>query len=213
MLTPPRALRAVACSALAETRCQFCGFARKSAIRSESDRCTAVRGTDTLVLPYLYGYSYYERHGVMIFGEQEHGDQGIRDQLGQLYQAPPIEGVEEYLRLTGLHKRVANKRPCPCRSGRRLGRCHNRVVNALRSRLGRHWFRDEYENVCSVLGKPGSRKRRVAAKPPTVRELLSPQPRVADGEAMQSQLNPPTARDSRTQLPHVSLARLGSSLT
>ena len=48
MLTPPRALRAVACSALAETRCQFCGFARKSAIRSESDRCTAVRGTDTV---------------------------------------------------------------------------------------------------------------------------------------------------------------------
>lgn len=42
-----RAARDAACSALADACCQFCGFARKSAIRSVSDRPTAVRGTDT----------------------------------------------------------------------------------------------------------------------------------------------------------------------
>ncbi len=37
MLTPLQALLASACSALAETRCQFSGLTRKSAIRPESD--------------------------------------------------------------------------------------------------------------------------------------------------------------------------------
>lgn len=124
-----------------------------------------------LVVPYLYGYSYFELHERMPFGELTHGDQGIRDHLGELYRAPPIEGVEEFLSLTALKKRVANKRPCPCLSGLRLGRCHNRVVNSLRSRLGRTWFRDEYDNVSHLLREP--QRTDVVRKEPSLRELLA----------------------------------------
>lgn len=126
-----------------------------------------------LVVPYLYGYSYSVLYGVMPFGEEDHGDQGIRDHLGRLYHAPAIVGVEDFLRLTSLKKRSANKLLCPCQSGLRLGRCHNRVVNRLRLRLGTRWFRDEHVAVCSLLGKRSNSKRPREVKPPTLREALN----------------------------------------
>jgi hypothetical protein len=125
-----------------------------------------------LLVPYLYGYSYFERYGSMPFGEEDHGDQGIRDHLGRLFHAPATEGVEEFLRLASLKKRSANKFLCPCGSGQRLGRCHNRCVNRLRRSLGTGWFRAEYLSVCAVLDKPRRPTRPRATKPPTLRETL-----------------------------------------
>jgi hypothetical protein len=60
----------------------------------------------------------------------------------------------EFVRLAALRRREANKHPCPCGSGRRLGRCHNRRVNHLRGRLGRSWFR---ASLASLRRPPGTR--------------------------------------------------------
>lgn len=104
-----------------------------------------------LVIPYLYGYSYCEKHGVMPFGELEHGDEGIRQYLAGLFQTSNKRYAVEFLRLASMKKRDANKLPCPCGSGRRLGRCHNRVVNQLRDQFGRKWFDAEYRRVRAHL--------------------------------------------------------------
>jgi hypothetical protein len=93
------------------------------------------------VIPYLYGHSYFEKHGVMPFGELEHGEAGLRQDLASLFGGVRQENVHEFVRLVTMRKRLANKQPCPCGSQRRLGRCHHSRVNALRKRLGRHWFR------------------------------------------------------------------------
>lgn len=107
---------------------------------------------DLFLIPYLYGYSYYERYGVPPFGELSHGDKGIREQLAALFCAPSSNHPEEFLRLAGLKKRVANKRTCPCGSRKRLGRCHNRRINHLRRTVGRKWFTAEYQRVSMMLG-------------------------------------------------------------
>lgn len=93
------------------------------------------------LVPYLYGHSHFERHGVMPFSELTHGAAGIRQDLLSLYGARSETAIDDFVRLTALSVRVANKAPCPCGSGRRLGRCHNVRVNELRRRLGRAWFR------------------------------------------------------------------------
>ena len=100
-----------------------------------------------LVIPYLYGHAYFLTHGKMPFGELDHGVEGLRHQLATMFGAHSGEHPEEFLRFTGMKKRDANKRPCPCGSGRRLGRCHNRSVNGQRRRMGRLWFRAEYVRV------------------------------------------------------------------
>lgn len=102
---------------------------------------------DQLVVPYLYAFSYFEKHKELPFGELTHGNDGLKEDYAQLFGLDSKDGVVEMLTLASLKKRVANKRPCPCRSGKRLGRCHNRKVNHLRKALGRTWFAEELRSI------------------------------------------------------------------
>lgn len=106
---------------------------------------------ELFVIPYLYGFSYSEQYGILPFGELAHGNEGIRDHLRALFCVRSAEHPEEFLRLAGLKKRVANKLSCPCGSGKRLGKCHNRRVNYVRKTVDRKWFQAEYQRVLSIL--------------------------------------------------------------
>jgi hypothetical protein len=92
------------------------------------------------VVPYLYGYSLVECGGILPFGELSHGTQGLRDDLAAMLGIEDDRPLLAFVRLLVLKKRHANKLPCPCGTGFRLGRCHNRKLNKLRDRLGRRWF-------------------------------------------------------------------------
>ena len=92
------------------------------------------------VIPYLYGYSIVEAGGTMPFGELAHGGQGLRDDLASLLGIYDDQKLVAFVRLLAAKKRLANKQRCPCGSGLRLGHCHNRRLNVLRSCLGRRWF-------------------------------------------------------------------------
>jgi hypothetical protein len=108
---------------------------------------TLLTYVDEFVVPYLFGYSYFVNHGVLPFGELAHGPKGILEYIAELFGATNIEQAYQFLHLASLKKRDANQHPCPCLSGRRLGRCHNHPVSDLRDRLGRRWFRAEYARV------------------------------------------------------------------
>ena len=105
------------------------------------------------LIPYLYGYSCFEKHGIMPYGERGHDDSGIREYIAELFNSERIEHAEDFVRCTAMKKRRANKLPCPCDSGRRLGRCHNRTVNSMRARLGRKWFQAEYARLLISLDR------------------------------------------------------------
>lgn len=95
------------------------------------------------VIPYLYGFAHKERYGTLPFGELAHGNVGLRADFAVLFGVSPANAAE-MVKLAALKRRIANKHRCPCGSGQRLGRCHNRRVNRLRDELGRHWFREEH---------------------------------------------------------------------
>ena len=92
------------------------------------------------VVPYLYGYSIVESGGVLPFGELSHGARGLRDDLASMFGMDDDLVLLGFVRLLAMKKRTANKLPCPCGAGMRLGRCHNRKLNTLREKLGRGWF-------------------------------------------------------------------------
>lgn len=102
---------------------------------------------ERFVIPYLFGFSYLERHGAMPYGELAHGKEGLRQHFATLFGVADRHTALEFVRLASLKRRRANKAPCPCGSGRRLGRCHHRKVNGLRARLGRKWFSKCYEDL------------------------------------------------------------------
>ncbi|MDG3008388.1 hypothetical protein [Paludisphaera mucosa] len=112
---------------------------------------------ETFVVPYLFGYSYREKHGVSPYGELEHGRDGLRQHFASLFGVPDRMAAQELVRLASLKKRPANKVPCPCGSRRRLGRCHHTIVNELRAKLGRAWFASQYDLPSPIDSRPANR--------------------------------------------------------
>jgi len=110
-----------------------------------------LRFVERCVIPYLYGYSYSVKHGAPPFGELKHGEFGSLQDLAALLGVEDVNLAFGYCTLAATKRRRANQRPCPCGSGRRLGRCHNRKVNALRERVGRPVLVSEMRTVVRVF--------------------------------------------------------------
>lgn len=90
---------------------------------------------ERVIIPYLYGHSLHELGLGMPFGELRHGDPGLLDDLAEMFGLSNPDSARRWLDAARKKKRVANKLACPCSSHVRLGRCHNRRVNSLRSAL------------------------------------------------------------------------------
>lgn len=106
-----------------------------------SEGLSLVGFIDRCLIPYLYRFSYLETRGEAPSEDLEHGVNGIREDLRQLLGVKRESEVLPFIRVLGMRKRHANKQRCPCGSGDRVGRCHNRQLNRLRKLLGRYWFR------------------------------------------------------------------------
>ena len=98
---------------------------------------------DKCLVPYLYAVSYKLMHGGdFVFGELAHGDQGIVDDYFVMLGLKERPQVTQAIRLLGLKKRLANKKPCPCGCGKRLGACpFHHKLNEFRKMAPISWFR------------------------------------------------------------------------
>lgn len=96
------------------------------------------------VVPYFHGWLVHDQSGSLPFGELAHGDAGLMDDYMRIFQVNSRATALKMLFLAGRPRAKANRQPCPCNSGQRVGKCHHLVLNALRKRVGRLWFRDEY---------------------------------------------------------------------
>jgi hypothetical protein len=125
---------------------------------------SVLRFVERGVIPYLYGYSYLVKTGKMPFGELHHGELGSLQDLAELL-GMEMKSAIPYCMLATMKRRRANKRPCPCGSGRRLGRCHNRKVNALRDRVGRLVLVNEMRTIAAAFREASSRKAASVQRP------------------------------------------------
>ncbi|MCB9887061.1 MAG: hypothetical protein H6838_16335 [Planctomycetes bacterium] len=115
---------------------------------------------DNCLVPYLYAHSYLKLHGTLPWDDLPHGDAGILSDYGKMFRARNADEVIAFLALLSLRRRVANKRPCPCRSGRRLGACHARTISRYRRVWSRRKFRSEHprmKNAALEHSNPQSR--------------------------------------------------------
>jgi len=121
---------------------------------------------------FLYAITHRIEFGNFPFGELAHGEQGLVDDYGEMFGLSEKLSVLRALRALGKRKREANKLPCPCGCGRRLGRCNYRfLLNEFRNIERRRWFRQHLKKSFKPIERPkpkvGKRKRRV---PPSRRK-------------------------------------------
>ena len=123
-----------------------------------------LRFVERCVIPYLYGYSYSVKHGVSPFGELAHGELGSLQDLAGLLGVEDLALAFRYCTLAATKRRRANKQPCPCYSGRRLGRCHSRMVNVVRRRVGRAVLASEIRTIALAFREQSRGKRNSTAR-------------------------------------------------
>lgn len=104
---------------------------------------TLVGFAGSCLVPYLYAISEkLQNGGNFAFGELAHGEEGILDDYVDLFGLEKRAQVLQTLNLLGMKRRIANKKPCPCGCGKRLGKCpFHTKLNVFRTVAGRSWFR------------------------------------------------------------------------
>lgn len=101
------------------------------------------------LVPYLYAISLKLAHGGdFAFGELPHGWRGEVLDYADLLGLGTSKQVLEAIWYLGMKKRRANKQPCPCQCGRRLGVCAlNDRIGGLRKLAKRAWFRQLHSDL------------------------------------------------------------------
>ncbi len=98
---------------------------------------------EELVVPYLYGLSYYENHKKWLWGEYPHGSLGLLEFYANDHSPQEREDILEVLQIMfsreknwkDYHRqfhRPSAKRPCLCGSGRSFRKCHPEAWSGLR---------------------------------------------------------------------------------
>lgn len=104
---------------------------------------TLVGYANDCIVPFLFAISHKLLHGGPLpFGELAHGTPGELADYTDLLGLQTVRQAERSLDCLGMKLRLANKHPCPCGCGRRLGKCQfNQRLNKFRSLAKREWFR------------------------------------------------------------------------
>lgn len=105
------------------------------------------------LVPYLFAVAHKLKNGgPMLFGELAHGSPGLLDDYMRVLGLKSPEQVAKTLAILGRKKRVANKLPCPCGCGVRVGKCRfNRLLGLLRTVACRGWFRHQLQIVVPYI--------------------------------------------------------------
>jgi len=118
-----------------------------------SQSSTLLGFAERCIVPFLYAVSWKQQKTRTDFfmGELDHGASGVATDYASLFGLNQSQAIKA-LSLLGLRKRAANKRPCPCECGLRLGRCKKRfTLNRFRTLASRSWFRAHAKNPGSAL--------------------------------------------------------------
>lgn len=102
-----------------------------------------------LVIPYFYGYCYWEKYGEHPFDEQDHGAIGIVqhyiDSL-QLKDEISALAVISYL----LEHGYRGHHICPCGSGAKVRKCHGKALQDLHKQHTEHTLKHDFISVLDV---------------------------------------------------------------
>ncbi len=98
--------------------------------------------------PFLYSVSYKLKYNQFPNGELAHGEAGLIDDYERMFNVTGKDSVLKVLSALGKKKRVANKLPCPCGCGKRLGNCEFRFSLEKWRRLDkRRFFREHLSKL------------------------------------------------------------------
>ena len=112
------------------------------------------------VVPYFARQAYYQTHGQWPPGqERSHGAAGIvesfSDTLSEL-GSPSVATIERFLIVLASHGHPKASDPCPCGSGKKIRKCHRRLVWTLRNNVDPQLARNDLSLLRQSQSRPVS---------------------------------------------------------
>ena len=102
---------------------------------------------ECFVRPYFVRQAYHQAHGRWPPGqERSHGAAGIIESFSETLSelgSPSVASIERFLMVLANPGHPMGRDPCPCGSGKKVRRCHRRLVWALRNRIHPQLARDD----------------------------------------------------------------------
>lgn len=98
--------------------------------RTFSKNPTLLGFVNTLIIPYLYSFSYKANNDTLPFGELEHGTRGILNYYKDFFQVKSDGIVLELLYILAFNK-FRGHLVCPCKSGENLRKCHGKLLREI----------------------------------------------------------------------------------
>ena len=99
------------------------------------------------VVPYFVRQAYYQVHGQWPSGqERTHGATGIIESFSETLTelgSTSVATIERFLILLASRGHPKGNDPCPCGSGKKIRKCHRRLVWKLRNRIDPEFARND----------------------------------------------------------------------
>lgn len=116
------------------------------------DNPTLIGFVEELVVPYLFSYSYWDKHNKMPFDEWSHFGRGILEYYQDLLNVRSEMVVLEFLKILA-DDNYRGHINCPCGSGEKLRKCHGEQIRNIQKYMTPNDFYYDYAHVISQLDK------------------------------------------------------------
>lgn len=95
-----------------------------------------------LLIPFLYSFSYKERHGEYPYDDLPHGEVGTLEHYKEIFNTDSDLCVLNLLKVL-VEDNYRGHLPCPCDSGKKLRNCHGPKLREIKEHQDRkHFFED-----------------------------------------------------------------------
>jgi len=119
------------------------------------------------VVPYFARQAYYQTHGLWPAGqERPHGAAGIVESFSETLTelgSPSVATIERFLIMLASAGHPKGCDPCPCGSGKKIRKCHRRLVWKLRNRIDPEFARNDLwllrqagDRLAATSGRPAA---------------------------------------------------------
>ena len=115
--------------------------------RKFSESPTLLEFVESLLIPYLFSFSYWKDHGHMPYGDLPHGSEGIMQYYFETFKVSSEFIVLKFLKILAIEN-YRGHHECPCGGGLKIRQCHGESLLRYKGLQSRREFIGNY--VCCI---------------------------------------------------------------
>lgn len=127
------------------------------AVRQKWNQERSLQGfVNLLVVPFLYFFSFQQKHGRKPFGDLAHGGEGVLAYYRDLFGVSADLPVLEFLKII-IEDHYRGHIPCACGSGSKLRACHGQQIRDIKNQQTRRQFFEDFVYCLRVYKDAGNK--------------------------------------------------------